>query len=235
MNMAVGVVMLLHTGVDIGIDARVDARVDWRVQHRRVPGSSLHCSKNTGVRHRVAAVIVVMLRHLMVVLRHLVVGVELLRLVLEVLEWVSLEVLMIKNVWLVPNSGGCSSSGGGGGGCALVPVQGLFHQRSGVLSSLLLASDNGEVRLRRVIVSWVDHSQNPHLRFLLVIVVAVKVVGVFLDLLSLVLLRWIQVGNQPVSTLGSLGVSHSLSLASILNGCSERARSFALEIHSLGL
>lgn len=86
-------------------------------------------------------------------------------------------------------------------------------------------------------MSRVDHSQDPHLRVLLVIirVATIKFIRLLLHLLGLILLRRIQVGNQSVSTLGSLGVGNSLSLGSILDSGSERARSLTLEVHSLRL
>lgn len=82
----------------------------------------------------------------------------------------------------------------------------------------------------------VNHTQDPHLRVLLVVVVvAVKLVGLLLHLLGLILLRRVQVGNQSVATLGSLGVGHSLSLGGILDRGSEQSRTLTLEVDCLGL
>ena len=113
-------------------------------------------------------------------------------------------------------------------------MQWLLHKSSGVLCSLFLAPDHGEVGLRRVVVRRVDHSQDPHFAVLLVIIVAVELVLILLHLLLLVLLGWVQVGHQSVAALGSLGVRYSLSFGGILDGRSERPRPLALEVHGLG-
>lgn len=228
--MTVGVVVLLDAWVHVWIDTGVNAGVHGRIQQALVTWSSLHGSNHSNILHRwVRAVIVVVV---LVVLWVVEVGVVKLRLLLEVLVLLLLEVVVVQKLWLVANS-----SGGGGSGSSIsaATVQRLLHQGSGVLSSLLLAANHGKVWLRRVVVSWVDHSQDPHLRVLLVVLVAVKLVGLLLHLLGLLLLRWVQVGHQPVATLGSLGVSNSLSLGGVLDSGSERARSLTLEVHRLGL
>lgn len=234
MDVAVSMVVLLHAWIHVRIHARLDTRVNRWVQQTSVAWSSLHRGDNGNILHRGMVVLVVVLCVLKMLRVLEVLVVELLLVLrLEVLILLRLEMVMIKKLRLVSDSG----SSGSGGGSTTVTVQRLFHQRSGVLCSLLLAADSGKVRFWRMVVRRVDHTQNPHLRVLLVVVVvcAVEFVGLLLHLLSLVLLWRVQVGHQSVSTLASLGVRHSLSLGSVLDGGSERARSLALEVHSLWL
>lgn len=233
-HVAVGVVVLLHAWVHVRVHAGIDARVNRRVQQRIVAGSSFHRGNNRHVLHRRVGVLMVVVRHVVVLLVLELLMVELLLVLrLEVLVLLCLEVVVVKKLWLVSHS----SCGCGCGRCTAVAVQWLFHQRSGVLGSLLLTTHGGEVGLRRVVVGWVDHTQDPHLRVLLVVVVVatVELIGLLLHLLGLVLLRWVQVSHQSVATLASLGVRHSLSLGGVLDGGSERAGSLALEVHRLGL
>ena len=230
--MTVSMVMLLDTWVNVWVHAWVNAWVHWWVQQSWVTWSSLHGSNNSNILYRwVGTIIVVVL--LVVVRLVMKVRVVKLRLLLEVLVLLLVHVVVVHKLRLVTNSncsgsGSCSSS---------IAVQWLLHQSSSVLSSLLLTTNHGEVWLRRMVVSWVDHSQDPHLRILLVILVvrAVEFIWLFLHLLGLILLWRVQVGNQSVSTLGSLGVSNSLSLGSILDGGSERTRSLTLEVDGLWL
>lgn len=230
MDMAVRMVVLLHTGVHIWIHRRIDAGVHRWVQQRGVSWCRLDRSNHRHILHRrVGRFLVMVVR--MVVCGVLEMWVEVLLLVLEVLVWVPLKMLVVEHVGLVTDSSG---SGGGGSGSTLTSVQRLFHQGSGVLGALLLAANSGEVGLRRVVVCRVDHAQDPHLSLALILLVAVELI-VLLNLLGLILLWRVQVGDQAVTTLGPLGVCHTLSLCSVLDGSSERSRTLALEVHRLWL
>lgn len=159
-------------------------------------------------------------------------------LVMELLLLLLLKVmLLLKKLVVVEQSLRVASDSSNSSGSAVVAtVQRLLNQSSCVLSSLLLtAAARSEVRLRWVIVSWVDHSQDPHFQLLLIVIwVAVKL-GFLLHLLSLILVWRVQVCNQSVTTLGSLGVGNSLSLSSILDSRSERTRALTLEVDGLRL
>lgn len=232
MHVAVGMVVLLHARVHIRIHIRIDTWVHRRVLHGIVSWRSLHGSNHCHILDRGMGLIVVSVM-LVVMLWVLHVRVELLLvLVLQVLELVGQQVVVVKKVLLVSHS--CGSSRGSQR--TLRAVQWLLNQGTGILCSLLLAANHGEVGLWSVVVGWMDHAQDPHLTILLVVhIVAIELVGLLLHLLGLILLWRIQVGHQTVATLGSLGVSHSLSLGGILDGGSEGSRTLALEVHCLGL
>lgn len=230
--MTVSVVVLLHARVHVWVHTRINTWVHRRVQQTLARGS-LHGSNHSNILNRgVSPVIVVMVLEVVVLVKLLLLMKLLLLVLLEVLVLLLLEVVVLKELRLVSNSG----SGSGGGSSTTVAVQGLLHQGSGVLGSLLLPTNHGKVGLGRMVVRRVDHSQDPHLRVLLVVVVvAVKLVGLLLHLLGLVLLRRVQVGHQSVAALGSLGVRDPLSLCRVLDRCSKRPGALALEVHRLGL
>lgn len=229
--MTVSVVVLLDTWINVWVHARVNAWVYRWVQHAWVTWSSLHCSNNSDILHGWVRAIIVMV--LLVVVLLVEVGVVKLRLLLKVLVLLLVQVVVLHKLRLVSNS---DSSGGSGGGSP-VTVQWLLDQRSGVLGSLLLATDHCKIWLRRMVVSWVNHSQDPHLRILLIVLMVrtIEFIRLLLHLLGLVFLWRVQVSNQSVSTLGSLGVSNSLSLGGILDSGSKRAGSLTLEVDGLWL
>lgn len=212
-NVTMCVVVLLYRRIHVRIDAGVDAGIHRRVQQTRTR-SSFHGSNGSHILHRGMTTIVVVLK-VGSVLKVRVVEL-LLRVMLQVQIQLRLEVVVIEKLGLVTNRGSGSYS------WVAVAVHGLLNQSASVLRSLLLPANNSKVGLRRMVVSRLNHSQDPHLRVLLVVIeAAIEFVGVLLDFLGLVLLRRVQVGNQSVSTLTSLRVSDSLSLGSVFDGSSE--------------
>ncbi|EDK36069.2 hypothetical protein PGUG_00168 [Meyerozyma guilliermondii ATCC 6260] len=101
-----------------------------------------------------------------------------------------------------------------------VAVQWFLDQSTSEFQALLL----GRRRFRRMVVGRIDHPQHPHLagigtgnaRIVVELIVNRAIFALF-DALLVLFLR-IQVGDQSVRTLVPLGICHSSSLASILDG-----------------